>query len=71
MEKWQDFLDSLDSPGGHVLIMLTLLVGVSVLLAFGFKVEAHLETLMALLAYALRGTPKRVLLKTKGKNTGE
>ena len=57
MSNWKDFLDSLDTPGGHIAVLLLLVIASGTLLALGVADSKEALTLSfgALLA-VLRGS---------------
>lgn len=57
MDGWQKFLDSLDSQGGHILIMICFVIVFALLGGLGVfsKGESYMGEMLTLLAYAMRG----------------
>ena len=57
--RWQSFLNSLDSPGGHTVLLMTLFTAMSLMAAHGVQsVEQFRGECIGALLYALKGTPR-------------
>jgi len=66
MQGWKDFLETLNSPGGHVLILLLCSIGLLVAVWHGLpKAESLLGETFAVLLYSMRSSQDKQ--DTKGK----
>jgi hypothetical protein len=66
MKKWKEFLDTLNTPGGHVFILLFCSTGLLFAVWKGLpKADALLGEAFAVLLYAMRGEKTNSDLKGK------
>lgn len=56
MERWKAFLDSLDTPGGHIFLLSTLagVLGIAVLCGHKEAIEPA-RTVLDVVLYAMKG----------------
>jgi hypothetical protein len=58
---WERFLDSLATEGGHIVVLLCLMLVLAWCAAHGSqKAEGFMEGLLTTLAYAMRGSGHKV-----------